>query len=89
MGNKCPSPCPTTPLTDVKNKFRCSNFCCLKGATINVIHTNTDFEENDTVDGLNESETSDTERTNEEKIITDHSSNHGIYGKRDITKTTI
>jgi hypothetical protein len=39
MGNKCSSP---TPLADVISKIRCSYFCCLKGATINVIHTNCD-----------------------------------------------
>jgi hypothetical protein len=55
MGNKCLSPCPSTPLTDVKSKFRCSYFCCLKGATINVIHTgnaNGTDSETDTVDGI-------------------------------------
>jgi hypothetical protein len=53
MGNKCLSPCPA-PLTDVKSKFRCSYFCCLKGATINVIHTGVvdDNSELDDVDGV-------------------------------------
>ena len=52
MGNKCLSPCPT-PLTDVKSKFRCSYFCCLKGATINVVHTGAveDDYEFDDIDG--------------------------------------
>jgi hypothetical protein len=40
-------------LTDVKSKFRCSYFCCLKGATINVVHTGAveDDYEFDDIDG--------------------------------------
>ena len=80
MGNKCLTPCTgSTPLTDVKSKFRCSYFCCLKGATINVTHTNTDMDETDGVKS--------------EKIIcednSDISSENGIYGNRHIAETTI
>ena len=50
MGNKCVTPCtPTTP--NLRNKIRCLYFCCLRGATIKVIHTH-DSDDIDQCDGV-------------------------------------
>ena len=86
MGNKCLSPCPSTPLTDVKTRFRCSYFCCLKGATINVIHTNNiDPEGNDELDGDNDKDQS-VHNFEVDKVVFHKD---GIYGKRDSSETAI
>jgi hypothetical protein len=46
MGNKCATPCnSSTP--SLKNRIRCLYFCCLSGASINVIHQHPTVDELD------------------------------------------
>ena len=88
MGNKCLSPCPT-PLTDVKSKFRCSYFCCLKGATINVIHSGITGlgSETDSIDGMEIKDISPVEQKHLK--LTEDLSKNGVWWYFYIIKTTI
>ena len=40
MGNNCVTPSCLKPTPNLRSKIRCMFFCCLRGATINVKHSN-------------------------------------------------